>query len=117
MTSGYREECRLAALAAGYELGGEWDCAEDGILLGSGAEGDPHRAWHPKNLKSDSFDLLIAVLAGRKKNPEIWDELPEFVQDAWEDFSDAIESGDSSKAMPAIFDLAVAIGRGMEQKS
>jgi len=57
-----RELLELAAKAAGHTLYPEWDCAESGIFIGCGVDGDLQRVWNP--LADDGDALRLAVKLG-----------------------------------------------------
>ncbi len=56
-----KELLELAALAAGYELFPEWDCAESGIFLGKGCDGDLQFVWDPLEDDGDAFRLAVKL--------------------------------------------------------
>ena len=53
------EMLALAAKTAGHVLHPEWNCAEAGIFLGSGVDGDLQYVWNP--LADDGDALRLAV--------------------------------------------------------
>jgi hypothetical protein len=58
-----KELTKAAALGVGYALFPEWDCAEKGIFLGQGCDGDLQRIWNP--LDDDGDALRLAVLMAK----------------------------------------------------
>ena len=109
-----REEHRLAAKAAGYHVqflaegyGGECIRRESARFCA---------AWRPKTNRADSFDLLCAIYRHVSKNPIPWLDAPPEMQEGWEILQEAFDSGDSTAACSAVFSLAVATGRSMEEQ-
>ena len=100
-----REEHRLAALAAGYEI----SFSNDDYPRPQIKEGDDWRwltYWHPKSSEEDSFGLMVA--AGITYD----------AQHSWA--SAKLSSGEyvniplNDDPLKAIFKCAVAIGRSIE---
>ena len=108
-----REEHRLAALAAGYEVKRDSDMDTDFLMDGDrvvAIEGQ----WSPKTNKADSFDLMVDcnIIGGFSKTEQK-------AMAAHPYTGVECETGGHNTAandlMLAIFNCAVAMGRSMEK--